>query len=62
MATESVVGIVLQARDEATHPIVDVGDTVTDDTLEAIRALIRSELRRCGLRPPSPPGPGAWRW
>ena len=62
MATDTTVGIVT-ARDEATHPIVDVGATaVTDDTLEAIRALIPSELRRCGLRPPTPPGPGAWRW
>ena len=28
----------------------------------AIRRLIRAELRRCGLRPPSPPGCGVWTW
>jgi hypothetical protein len=31
-------------------------------TLEAIRGLIRSELRRCGLRPPMPDNLGAYRW
>ena len=35
---------------------------MTDETIEAIRTLIRAELRRCGLRPPAPPGPVAWRW
>ena len=33
-----------------------------NETLDAIRGLIRSELRRGGLRPPLPPGPGVWRW
>jgi hypothetical protein len=27
-----------------------------------VRGLLRAELRRCGLRPPTPPGPGVWRW
>ena len=32
------------------------------DIVNAIRGLIRAELRRCELRPPAPSGPGAWRW
>ena len=32
------------------------------ETLDAIRTLIRAELRRVGLRPPPATGPGAWRW
>jgi hypothetical protein len=35
---------------------------MTDETLAAIRTLIRAELRRCELRPPTPPAPGVWRW
>ena len=29
---------------------------------DAIRGLIRADLRRCELRPPAPSGPGSWRW
>jgi hypothetical protein len=57
--TESIVGIVIQARDEATSGIA--GEPMSA-TMDAIRTLIRGELRRCGLRPPTPRGPGAWRW
>lgn len=24
--------------------------------------IVRAELRRCGLRPPAPAGPGVWEW
>ena len=30
--------------------------------LEGVRQVIREELRRCGLRPVLPLGPGAWIW
>jgi hypothetical protein len=30
--------------------------------LEAFRAVVRAELRRVGLRPPTPPGLGMWTW
>ena len=30
--------------------------------LEAVRQVVREELRRCGLRPVLPAGPGAWVW
>ena len=35
---------------------------MTPDELEAIRQVIREELRRCGLRPEAPAGPGVWRF
>jgi hypothetical protein len=57
MATESVVGMALQARGEATSG--PAGDPMRVATLDTLRTLIRAELRRCGLRPPTPPGPGA---
>jgi len=37
------------------------GDLAMSDptaALEAVRQVVRDELRRCGIRPPSPPGPG----
>ena len=60
MPTESIVGIVIQARDEATPSAAT--EPMSAETLGAIRGLIRAELRRCGLRPPSPSGLGTWRW
>ena len=33
-----------------------------DDQIEAIRGVIREELRRVGLRPPLPSAYGVWRW
>ena len=30
--------------------------------LEAIRQVVREELRRCGMRPEVPAGPGVWRF
>jgi hypothetical protein len=35
---------------------------MTAEDLEAIGQVVRAELRRCGLRPPTPPEPGVWRW
>lgn len=35
---------------------------MTPADLEAIRDVIRDELRRCGIRPPLPSDFGAYRW
>lgn len=33
------------------------------ERLEAmLTRIVRAELRRCGIRPAAPTGPGAWRW
>ena len=70
MATESIVGITIQAR--AMRPRVSFRNLrcqcaaeaarMTPDDLEAIRQVIREELRQCGLRPEAPAGPGVWRF
>lgn len=35
---------------------------MTPEDLEALRDLVRRELRAVGLRPTLPAGTGAWRW
>ena len=36
--------------------------TMEPEDLEAVRQVVRAELRAAGLRRPMPDGLGAWRW